>query len=475
MTTLRAGAASDVGKVRRNNQDQFLVDEPLYAVADGMGGAAGGAEASQTAVAALKEVFASDPTADGLADGVRGANRAVWELAREHPELRGMGTTMTAVALVTGDGAEGEVLAVANVGDSRVYLLRDGRLDQITEDHSVPEELVRAGRISPEEAASHPQRNMLTRVLGNEPEVEVDCFAIIPYSGDRLVLASDGLFNEVDHEEITSVARRQPDPQEAAAELVQMARDSGGNDNITVVVVDVVDDDDRAAKASASVATTPPPPARGTAAAPSPAPPGGRSHAAGSTDATGTRRSTPTATAAGHTATAPATRVGEPVSATPSHWSAPRPQPADDGPSFAGPGLSPERHEKRFTIRVAVFLVALLLVVVGAAGAVGYFARAGYFVGIDNGEVVVFKGRPGGLLWFEPTVSQRTGLNAADVPAARLAAVEEGKKEPNLSAAERYVANLKDQAAAATTTTTTTTVPVTPPSTATPAPSVSTP
>ena len=270
MTTLRSGAASDVGRVRRNNQDQFLVDEPLFAVADGMGGAAGGEEASLTAVEALKVTFEADPTADGLAEGVRSANRAVWEKALQRPELRGMGTTMTAVALVQGDDDD-EVLAVANVGDSRVYLLRDGRLDQITDDHSVPEELLRAGRITPEEAVGHPQRNMLTRVLGNEPEVEVDCFAIIPYNGDRLVLASDGLFNEVDHDGIAAVARRQSDPGTAAAELVRMARESGGNDNITVVVVDVVDDGDRAARASAAVAGAPAPAPRPAAAAPPPA------------------------------------------------------------------------------------------------------------------------------------------------------------------------------------------------------------
>ncbi|MDP9389594.1 MAG: Stp1/IreP family PP2C-type Ser/Thr phosphatase, partial [Actinomycetota bacterium] len=252
MTSLRCGAATDVGLVRPNNQDDYLADETLFAVADGMGGAAGGEIASRTAVAALKATFGADPTANGLADGVRNANRAVWDKAQERPDLRGMGTTMTAMALVE-DRSE-DVLAVVNVGDSRVYLFRDGVLDQLTDDHSVPEELLRAGRLTPAEAARHPQRNVLTRVLGVDDEVEVDCFRVTPYKGDRLVLASDGLYNEVDEEGIASVMRREADPEAAARQLVEQARAGGGADNITVVVVDVVDDDDRSARASATVA-----------------------------------------------------------------------------------------------------------------------------------------------------------------------------------------------------------------------------
>ena len=474
MTTLRSGAASDVGKVRRNNEDNFLQEEPLFAVADGMGGAAGGEEASSTAVAALKATFEAHPSADGLADGVRNANRAVWEKALEHPELRGMGTTMAAVALV--DGAdEGEVLAVANVGDSRVYLLRDGRLDQITDDHSVPEELVRAGRITPEEAAQHPQRNMLTRVLGNEPEVEVDCFAIIPYSGDRLVLASDGLFNEVDHDGITSVARRLRDPEEAAAELVKMARESGGNDNITVVVVDVVDDGDRAARASAAVAAVPPPPPR--SAASSTAPPAAGPPAADSDDdANGVLR--PSGVTGVHTAPGVATTPGAPklsgpTAGTGGEWASPRPAArGSDQPSYRTPPPLDPAKERRFTLRVAVFLVALMLLVIGAGSAIGFFARGGYFVGVEGDEVVVFKGRPGGLLWFDPTVEERTGVAVAELLPARAQDVQAGKEEPSLGAALTYVARIKEEAAP-TTTTTTTTPPATVPATVATAPPAS--
>ncbi|HEX2700127.1 MAG TPA: protein phosphatase 2C domain-containing protein [Acidimicrobiales bacterium] len=464
MTTLRSGAASDVGRVRRNNQDQFLVDDPLFAVADGMGGAAGGEEASLTAVTALKVAFEADPTADGLADGVRNANRAVWEKALEHPQLRGMGTTMTAVALVpTGD--DEEVLAVANVGDSRVYLFRDGRLDQITDDHSVPEELVRAGRITPEEAVSHPQRNMLTRVLGNEPEVEVDCFAIIPYSGDRLVLASDGLFNEVDHDTIAAVARRLPDPEEAAAELVRMARESGGNDNITVVVVDVVDDGDRAARASAAVADKPPSPPRSRPSARAAASGGRTAAATAAAEAEVAEQTTHVGRPAGGARSAitdvgpGAGRIGDAAPGAPAHWTSPRPQAAVDReapvPAADRPG------ERRVTLRAAVFLTALVVLVAGAAAAIGFFARGGYFVGVDGDEVVIYKGRPGGLLWFDPTVADRTGVVADELTPARVEVLRSGKEEPSLHAALRYVAKIKEEASTTTTTTTTTLPPPT--------------
>ena len=464
MTTLRSGAATDVGKVRRNNQDHYLIDEPLFAVADGMGGAVGGEEASQTAVAALKETFAAHPTADGLADGLRNANRAVWQKSRERPDLRGMGTTMTAVALVEHEG-EGEVLAIANVGDSRVYLLRDGELEQVTDDHSVPEELRRAGRLTPEEAASHPQRNVLTRALGIEPEVEVDCFPIIPYKGDRLVLASDGLFNEVDHDGIASVARRQRDPETAAAELVTMARDGGGSDNITVVIVDVVDDDDRSAKASAAVAADPPRPSR-SAPATSPLPAGDVERRTGPAHASG-RGQAPSADP----------DVTPSGGAVTRDWASSRARPAgtDDipggEPAPFRPPPGPARVDeggRRITLRVLVFLVALVVVLAAAVAAVGFFARGGYFVGLEGEEVVIFKGRPGGLLWFDPTVAGRTGVLVSELRPSRAQDLRDGKEEPSLSAARRYVANLKEEAAPPTTTTTavtTTTVPppVTPP------------
>ena len=450
MTRIRSGAATDVGRVRRNNQDNYVDDEPLFAVADGMGGAAGGEEASRTAVTALRATFEADPSVDGLADGVREANRAVWEKARQRPDLRGMGTTMTAVALVEHD-EEGEVLAIVNVGDSRVYLLRDGELEQITDDHSVPEELRRAGRLTPEEAAVHPQRNVLTRALGIEPDVEVDCYPIIPYEGDRLILASDGLFNEVDHDGIASVARRRKDPQEAADELVRLACEGGGNDNVTVVVVDIVDDGDRSERASAAVAST----ARSASATSSGAGGASAGAAGGPAIPHGTRAPSGAPSVTGFS---PAVGTGAPPAAAP---------PAQGGGYGGGPQPVTAREGRpRLTLRVVVFLVAVMVVAAAMVGAVGFFARGGYYVGLENDRIAIFKGRPGGLLWFEPTVEERTEVGLGDVLPSRAADLRDGKEYSSLADARRYVQNLEDEATPTTTTTTTTTLP--PPTTAPP-------
>jgi protein phosphatase len=388
VTQLRAGAATDVGRVRTNNEDQLLVADNLFAVADGMGGHAAGEVASQIAVETLRAAFGDNRTADGLADAVRQANRAVWQRATEQPELRGMGTTVTAAALVEEDGED--LLAIANVGDSRSYLLRDGELDQITDDHSLPEEMVRRGELSAEDAAIHPQRHILTRVLGMDAEVEPDCFRIIPYRGDRVLLASDGLTNEMTNDQIASVLRRIADPEEAAKELVRQAKANGGADNITVVVIDVVDDDDRAEAASAALADEPAVASRG------------QQDSAAEPDRDG----------------------GSP--------------PADPGP--------PAERPRRLTARALAFTLVLLLIVAGAFGAITWYARSTYYVGIDGDRVAIFKGRPDGLLWFDPTLEQRTDLPIDAVPPARKAQLEHGKEEPSLAAARRYVGNLKDEA-----------------------------
>src|SRR5437868_12337160 len=247
MTPLRAGGATDVGLVRAHNEDRFLADERLFAVADGVGGHKAGEVASQTAVETLQREF-TDPRTDALIDAVKLANRTVWNLAETNSDQRGMGTTLTAIALVD-DGGE-ERLAIVNVGDSRAYLLQQGQLEQLTEDHSLVEQLVREGQLTREEAQVHPQRSIITRALGLDPDVDVDSWELTPYKGDRILLCSDGLTNEVSDDEIASTLRTVGDPQEAATKLVDEANDRGGNDNITVVVIDVVDDGDRAEVAS---------------------------------------------------------------------------------------------------------------------------------------------------------------------------------------------------------------------------------
>ncbi|MGH9075562.1 MAG: Stp1/IreP family PP2C-type Ser/Thr phosphatase, partial [Acidimicrobiales bacterium] len=242
MTRLRSGSATDIGLVRRVNQDQVLEADTLFAVADGMGGHAGGEVASKTAVEALRSAFeqAPDPPSAGdLVGAVEAANEAVWDRAAADPDLRGMGTTLTALALVTEEGKE--ELALAHVGDSRAYRFRQGRLDQLTADHSLVGEMVRRGQLSAAEAAGHPQRHVVTRAVGIDPMVEVDAWLVRPTAGDRILVCSDGLVDEVEDAEIATVLGDVADPGRAARELVSLAREHGGKDNITVLVVDVVD------------------------------------------------------------------------------------------------------------------------------------------------------------------------------------------------------------------------------------------
>ena len=190
LTVLRSGSASDVGRVRTVNEDLALESLTLFAVADGMGGHVGGEIAARTAIDTLQAEFARKPSADGLAAAIHEANRAVWERGHADADLRGMGTTMIAAALVATD--EGDRLVLANVGDSRAYRLHGGDLVQLTTDHSVAEELVARGELSEEEAAVHPHRHILTRALGVQPEVAVDVWQLVPEEGDRFLLCSDG-------------------------------------------------------------------------------------------------------------------------------------------------------------------------------------------------------------------------------------------------------------------------------------------
>jgi PPM family protein phosphatase len=234
---IRHAGVTDTGNVRAVNQDRWLTEGDLVVVADGMGGPGGGELASRLAVDAVKEAFAADPTADGLVEAVRRANTAVWEHATAHPELAGMGTTIAAVARVT--GAAGERLAVVNVGDSRAYRLEDGRLTRLTDDHSLVAELVRRGELTEDEARVHPERHVLTSAVGVGPEVEPHATETAPSRGDRLLLCSDGLFNELDDDEIVAVLTTVTDPAEAADQLVRRAKDHGGHDNITAVVLDI--------------------------------------------------------------------------------------------------------------------------------------------------------------------------------------------------------------------------------------------
>jgi len=229
-----AAAATDIGLVREGNEDSYLTEEPLFAVADGMGGHRGGEVASQLAVETLEKRFKQG--ARDLPDQVQEANRVVFERSVVDEKVAGMGTTLTA-ALV-----EGDRVRLAHVGDSRAYLLRDGDLRLLTEDHTLVHRMVTEGEISKEEAETHPQRSVLTRALGVDNVVDVDDDTVQVRPGDRLLLCTDGLTSMVSEQAIEEALRGVPDPQEAAQRLVHLANEGGGTDNTTVVVLDFSDD-----------------------------------------------------------------------------------------------------------------------------------------------------------------------------------------------------------------------------------------
>jgi serine/threonine protein phosphatase PrpC len=439
-TSLRWGGATHVGRVRTLNEDHYVArpDEGLWVVADGMGGHNGGEIASELASTTVGQAFVQH-SIDGLIEAVEKANSAVRRAGADDPELSGMGTTVVALAVVDHEGSE--VLAIANVGDSRCYRWADGELDQVTTDHSLVAEMVREGSLSPEEAAVHPQRNIVTRVLGVNDEVPVDVFAVDPYPGDRYLLCSDGLFNEVPERTIAGVLRSIDNPREVADELVHLAIDGGGRDNITVVVVDVVDDDGRSAAASAALG--------GLA--------GGAAGAAG--DDTAPRPS-------------PAYADSEPSwrRRRRRHDTAELDTVVDltgegDGDDDIGRGRRGRRgadgapKPRRITWRVLLFVVLLLALVGGAVATIQWYGTSAYFVGFDDDRVAVYKGRPGGVLWVDPELVETSDLERDDVPPSRLSDIDDGVERGSRSDAEAYVANLLEQAeelnAAASTTTTT--------------------
>jgi PPM family protein phosphatase len=244
MTVGSYARASDTGKKRRRNEDSYVVAPPLFAVADGMGGAQAGEIASRLAAAALEE---TDPGAlsgpEKVTSLIQEANRRVYARASADPSTSGMGTTMT-VALV-----EGTEVAIGHVGDSRAYLVRDGSLEQLTEDHSLVNELLKSGKLSPQEAEMHPQRSVITRAVGTDPDVDVDAFIVSANEGDVFLLCSDGLTDMVrDDDILDTVERYHDDLDRATKSLISAANRGGGEDNITVIAFTIAADGDATAR-----------------------------------------------------------------------------------------------------------------------------------------------------------------------------------------------------------------------------------
>jgi PPM family protein phosphatase len=229
------GFATHPGRKRRHNEDSYVVEPPMFAVADGMGGAKAGEVASGLAAAALREADTDGRSGEErVTELIQEANRRVFRRANEDRDASGMGTTMT-VALVEDGG-----VVFGHVGDSRAYLIREGSIEQLTDDHSLVAELVRSGRLTPEEAEAHPQRSVITRAVGTEPDVDVDTFTIEPEEGDLFLICSDGLTDMVDDGTIIdAIERHRDDLDEAAKALVGAANRVGGEDNITVLLVEV--------------------------------------------------------------------------------------------------------------------------------------------------------------------------------------------------------------------------------------------
>jgi serine/threonine protein phosphatase PrpC len=229
---------TDVGRQRSVNEDSLVLAPPFFAVADGMGGARAGEVASAMAADAFEgETDAGEPPEAQLARILRAANRRIYDLAVADDSHRGMGTTVTA-AKVTGDE-----VSLGHVGDSRAYRLRDGELEQLTRDHSLVAELERSGQITPEAAEHHPQRSIITRALGPEPDVQVDTYTVPGRPGDVYLICSDGLSDMVDTGTIEEILRANRSSLEAASKaLVQAANRGGGEDNITAILFEVVDD-----------------------------------------------------------------------------------------------------------------------------------------------------------------------------------------------------------------------------------------
>jgi PPM family protein phosphatase len=325
---ITAAAATDIGRVREGNEDAYLNDAPLFAVADGMGGHQGGEVASRLALETLEVLFKRGRGT--LADHLREANRAVFERSGRDAAVAGMGTTLTAAV------AEAGRLRLAHVGDSRAYLLRDGRLRMLTEDHTLVQRMVERGEITEQEANVHPHRSMLTRTIGTEPDVQIDEGVLDAQDGDRILLCSDGLTGMVGDEQIERILRDASEPRDAVRDLVRAANAAGGVDNITVIVLDLLlEDSERAAGDDAAGARTP--------------------AAVGERDATRTARR---------------------------------------------PGVTGRRARGPMVRRVALWSIAAVLIVVVGLFGLRFYLDQQWYVGVANSRVAIFRGIPSEIFGF---------------------------------------------------------------------------
>jgi PPM family protein phosphatase len=394
---LRYAARSDRGLIRGNNQDSVYAGPRLLAVADGMGGHAAGDVASKVVIAALEHLDDDAPSGDmlqSMRQAVFEGSEHLREVIRESPQLEGMGTTLTAILFAGGR------LALCHVGDSRAYLMRDGQLSQITHDDTFVQTLIDDGRITAEEANTHPQRSLLLRAL-NGQDVEPDLSMREAREGDRYLLCSDGLSGVVS-EETLAEALKDPDPQSTADRLIELALRSGGPDNVTVIVADVIDDGGRGGALMEPVVD-------------------------GAAGGNVGQREVDRRSAAGRAA------LADPAAAPP-----PTPTPPTGG------GPSARRRPLRF------LLVAVAALVVLVAGSVGTYAWAlgHWFVGVDgkgkDEQVAVFRGLNVSVVGFDLyELDQDTGLALADLEPAVRNRVRGGITADDPDAADRILDRLR--------------------------------
>jgi PPM family protein phosphatase len=466
---LRWGSATDPGRIRPDNEDNLLAEPNVFAVADGMGGHRAGEVASALAVDLLRTRL-SAPGADleQVVAAIAEVNGDIYRAAIGNPDQQGMGTTVTALAVIAasdeahdpgaaemddadragdgdgdGDGeqatAGSEQLALVNVGDSRTYLLRHGRLRRVTVDHSYVQELVATGHITDDEARTHPRRNIVTRALGIDPSVRVDAWTLPLVRGDRFLLCSDGLVDEVRDDDIVGVLQTVNDPQAAADELVSLANRQGGRDNITVVVVDVLDGAD--------------PPDAETELDLEPAWEDAGEAGTWAVDA----------------APGEATEFDDLAALVAGDTPAP-----DDTATTGEQGATtettaPKRRKRRligFLGAIGVLAVLILALVIASA-----YARRGYFVAFDSsGHVAVYRGRTDGFLWFDPTVRDTSVLLRVQLDDRSIDRVQSKPRFDTRAAAQNFIGEQLVTTTTSTTSTTTTTTTIAPTTTTTVAP-----
>jgi serine/threonine protein phosphatase PrpC len=393
------GATTHSGQVRKENEDALLVEGRLYVVADGMGGHNAGEVASAMAIKSLQAAASGITDEASLNTALDKANEAIYEESMTNHVHHGMGTTIAALVMTE------DSVVVGNIGDARIYRWHEGNLSRITKDHSYVQELVDEGIISLEEARVHPRRNIVTRALGIDGEVEASTSTLPITVGARYILCSDGLVDEVTDAEIAAILTRHSNAQAAADALVSAANAAGGRDNVTVIVVDVADGAVTSGEDGLSEASS-------------------DSHR----------------------------------SAQRSPEEPPAPAVAETSPP------SPTAPKRKFGVGVILFWTGLVGIVLAVLVVFAAYGSTGYFVGYDGQDVVVYKGRPGGVLWFDPTVEAKTTLTEEDLTDELAEEIAGNPTFSNAASAQKYVNSVRDEVQPIPTTTLpeiTTTVPET--------------